>query len=154
MIKQSFTTISISISLMLFACDSNKISSDNEYQNKIIGQWKQVKSFDLIDDTITPNIYDWLDVQDGFILELLNDGNFIYTKNESCTTGVYLFDESLSEIEFNFDCEIDFYGEKITKLTEFFEKNNSQNNTLVLYHKLNPNSSCIKTCNSILERIE
>lgn len=153
MFKIKSQLLLLSLSIFLFSCETDDTPPHFEYSNKIIGEWQQVATFNLKDATTTPATYDWDEVVDGFTLQLFEDGTFIYTKFEECTTGEYSFDPILDNIEFHFDCEIDFYGEPVTNLTESFAKDPSQNNQLFLMHAYRP-ETCEEECNSILERIE
>ena len=92
-------------------------------------------------------------MENGFTLQLNEDKTFVYTKFNDCATGQYNFNSELSTIEFNFDCEIDFYGDLVTSITESFAEDAFQSELLFLMHKINPNG-CVKHCNSILERVE
>lgn len=153
MLKIKSQIIFLFFSTLLVSCGTYDTPPHFDYSNKIMGEWKQVTTFNIQDSTATPPTYDWYDVEDGFTLQLSEDGTFIYTKYESCTTGEYFYDPKLSKIEFNFDCEIDFYGEPITSLTEYFAADPSQNIQLFLMHKYGP-EGCEEECNSILKRIE
>jgi hypothetical protein len=142
------------LSSILFSCETENTNAEkNEYSRKIIGKWKQVKAFNLEDDSETPAIYDWEEINNGFTLELNEDNTFVYTKFENCSTGKYFYNIELSTIEFDFDCEIDFYGNLVTTLTESFAEDLTESNLLFLMHKQNPNG-CEENCNSILERTE
>lgn len=138
--------------IFLFSCETDDKPPHFEYSNKIIGEWQQVTTFNIKDASATPPIYDWYDVEHGFTLQLFGDGTFSYTKYENCTTGAYFFDSNLAEIEFQFNCEIDFYGEPVTNLTESFAEDPSQNDQLFLMHAYGP-LNCEEECNSILKRI-
>lgn len=154
MLKIKNQLLLIFSSVFLFSCSSDdSLPKTFEYSNKIIGEWEQVSTFNILDASATPPTYDWFDVEDGFILKLYEDGTFEYTKYEDCATGEYFFDTSLAKIEFHFDCEIDFYGELVTKLTESFAEDPSQDTQLFLMHAFGP-ENCEKECNSILERID
>jgi hypothetical protein len=142
------------LSSILFSCETENINTGNiEYSRNIIGKWKQVKAFNLEDDSKTPASYNWEEVNNGFTLQLNEDKSFVYTKFENCSTGKYFFNKELSNIEFDFDCEIDFYGNLVTNITESFAEDLTESNLLFLMHKQNPNG-CDENCNSILERIE
>ena len=153
MLKIKSRLLLISLSILLFSCETDDALPETfEYSNKIIGEWQQVKTFNIKDTSTTPATYDWDEVVDGFTLQLFENGTFTYTKYENCTTGAYFFDSNLSKIEFIFDCEIDFYGEPVTSLTESFAKDPSQNIQLFLMHQYGP-EGCEEECNSILKRI-
>lgn len=161
-IKQEFIKIMFKInsqflllflSVFLFSCGTDDGFETFEYSDKIIGEWQQATTFNILDASATPPTYDWFEVEDGFTLKLYQDGTFNYTKFEDCTTGEYFFDTNLGKIEFHFDCEIDFYGEPVTVLTESFAEDPSQNNQLFLMHAYGI-ENCEEQCNSILKRIE
>lgn len=154
MLKIKTQLLILSLSIFLFSCGTDDTLPETfEYSNKVIGEWQQVKTFNIQDTSTTPATYDWDEVADGFTLQLFENGNFIYTKFEECTTGEYVFNSGQAIIEFNFDCEIDFYGEPVTSLTESFAKDPSQNKQLFLKHKYGP-EGCELACFSILKRIE
>lgn len=146
--------VMIILSIILFSCETENTNTKTiEYSSKIIGKWKQIKAFNIEDDTKTPVSYNWEEINKGFTLQLNEDNSFEYTKFENCITGKYFFNNELSSIEFDFDCEIDFYGNLVTKITESFAEEPTENNLLYLMHKQDLNG-CEENCNSILERIE
>ncbi|AWH74662.1 hypothetical protein DCS32_10995 [Dokdonia sp. Dokd-P16] len=142
------------ISFIAFSCETDNVNDgNNSYSKKIIGKWQQVRSFNLEDDSMTPAVYVWEEVDNGFTLQLNDDKSFIYTKFEGCSTGTYFYNDELSSITFDFNCEINFHGNLVRSLTESFAEDLTRNNLLFLMHKQNPNG-CVEDCNSILERIE
>jgi hypothetical protein len=154
MFKIKSQLILVSISIFLFSCGTdNTLHETLSYSNKIIGEWQQIQTSNITDASTNPATYDWSEVVDGFTLQLSEDGTFNYTKFEECSTGKYIFDGNLAQIEFTFDCEIDFFGESVTKITESFAEDISDNNQLFLMHQFG-SEFCETTCNSILKRIE
>lgn len=154
MFKIKSQLLLLALSMILFSCGTDDTLPETfEYSNKIVGEWQQVKTFNIKDASATPPTYDWDEVEDGFTLQLFEDGTFNYTKFEDCTTGEYFFNRDLARIEFHFDCEVDFFGETVTKITESFAKDPSQNQQLFLMHARG-SEICETECNSILKRIE
>ncbi|TXD53221.1 MULTISPECIES: hypothetical protein [unclassified Polaribacter] len=125
----------------------------SSYSKKIIGEWQQVQTFNILDASATPATYDWFEVADGFILQLFENSTFKYTIFKECFTGNYIYNDNLAQIEFNFDCQINFYGKSVTKITASFAEDPSDNNQLFLMHALGP-EICETACNSILKRKE
>ncbi|MBW6492820.1 MAG: hypothetical protein K0B15_16680 [Lentimicrobium sp.] len=154
MIKNSFKILVIfSVSILIIACEKdNNVPEVFEYSEKIIGKWKQIKSFDLVDASVNPTAWDMFDVENGFTLELSKDSTFVYTNYGPCVTGVYSFNANLLKIDFHFDCDIEFWGENINTLTEFFDEDKTQNTRLLLVHA--DASYTEKQAYSILERID
>lgn len=120
--------------MTIISCEEDVIFIENfEYAENIMGKWKQTRSFDLVDDTIIPNAWDWFDVENGFTLEILEDNRFVYNNYANCISGTYSFDVTSLNIEFQFDCEIEFWGENIDILIESFWSDLSQN-YLIMVH--------------------
>jgi len=85
-------------------------------------------------------------VQNGFTIELLENGTFTLTKYE-CTTGSYFFDDKSNNITLDFDCPIDINGETFTSITEelfqiqednyyFSHEFNNQDTKVSLYSRM------------------
>lgn len=153
MLKTTSQLLLLSFSIIFFSCGTDdSLPKSFQYSNKIIGEWQQVTTFNILDASANPPTYDWFDVEDGFTLQLFEDGTFSYTNFENCTTGEYFYDSVAAKIEFHFDCEVEFYGEQVTVLTETFAEDTSQNDQLFLMHAYN-REDCIEECNSILRRV-
>jgi hypothetical protein len=154
MLKSKIQSLLFLSSIFLFSCapDSN-LPVSLDLSKKIIGEWQQVSVFNLVDESSNPQAYDWFAVEDGFLLRLNENGTFDYTKYTDCITGRYVFYPDSKKIEFNFDCEINFNGVSVSKITEFFDGSPPQNDRLLLEHARS-SDLCRESCMSILKRVE
>ena len=134
-LKKLKTSFLFFVVISIFGCEnSDHLPNDTDYSKKIIGKWKQIKSFELINSSKNPQEGDWIPVENGFIVEFKIGNDFIYSKYGTCMEGSYSIDSKLGKIDFAFDCEIEFDGKKIQNLTEEFEINNSKNSQIYLWH--------------------
>ena len=100
---------------MISCTDDVEVFDENK---AIIGKFQAHSSFSIIDPNADqPAPYDHFLLEDGFTLELTDDGNFILTKYE-CTTGSYQYDEFSNLLTLNFDCPIEINGESFTTISE------------------------------------
>jgi hypothetical protein len=134
----------------LFSSCFREFDQPDDFSAKIIGKWKQMKSFDLVDPNVNPSKWDWFDLNEGFTLELKKDNSFEYTRFGTCVTGMYDFDPKIHKIEFLLNCEIEFNGVMTKNFTEYLDDTFSQKFLLKLFHT----SYTDKQASSILQRVE
>jgi hypothetical protein len=109
--------LSLLILLVLASCSSDDYVPFDESQ-AIIGKFQQVASFDEKDPNAQPlPTWDMFPVENGFTIELFENGTFVLTRYE-CTTGSYFFDDELNNLTLDFDCPIDINGETFTSINE------------------------------------
>lgn len=138
--------------MLLFSCgtDDYEPFEPFDFSKEIIGEWQQIERFDLLDDTRTPAAFEWVNVENGFLLNIFEDGTFEYSKFQECTTGEYVYDEITSDIDFYFDCEVDINGEIMTEITENFQKHWEESEYITLNHLT---QNCVQECYSLLIRV-
>lgn len=149
---KSFSIVLL-ITFFVSACGiEDNVPETLDYSKKIIGTWQLDRSFNLVDASMNPPVYDWFEVEDGYKLSLFDNNTFVYTRFEECTSGEYQYDPVLQKIDFSFDCEFEYQGEMITEFTEFVEQDKSQNGILNL-SSTQGNKVCVENCSSIMKRI-
>jgi len=153
MIKIRIHILVLCLSSLFISCGTDDYAPDEkfDFSTKIIGKWEQVSMFNLKDSTIVPNAYEWVDVENGFTLEFFDEERFEYAKFQDCFAGTYFLELDSDNIEFYFDCEINFNGEITSNLKEDFYSNDYNNEFLNINHYLG--AGCVEECSSLLTRL-
>ena len=152
MIKSKSFFLLVSVSLLFLCCstDGGVLEEPFDFSKEILGEWQQVERFDLQDNGQTPPAFEWVKVENGFLLNIFDDGTFEYFKFQDCTTGEYVYDEISSNIDFYFECEVDFNGEIVSEIRENFLKHWQESEYLTLNHLT---QDCVQECSSLLVRV-
>ena len=105
-------------------------------ENKaLIGEFQAKQTFSEDDPNALPvPSYKWIDIEDGYTIELMKDGKFMLTKY-TCTTGNYVYDDSLDLLTLNFDCPVEINGENFTTISENLSVNSE--NGFHFWHEFN-----------------
>lgn len=144
----------VCIAIFLFSCVSDdSLPPTHNYTEKIIGEWQQVETFNLVDSSVSPAVYDWFEVESGVSLILNADGTFHYSKYEGSSSGEYTFNSETAEIEFKFDNAVEALGEITSIVKERFAEDKSQDNMLFLIHARD-GELCTTECSSIFKRVQ
>jgi hypothetical protein len=116
----------------------------------ILGKFIQIQDFNQVNPNPQfPEVLDWVNVDNGFTLELIREGQFIWSKYP-CQTGSYACNRFDNEITFVFDCAVVINGDSFTRITEELEVNS---NLGFMFIQSCNNEDCTAGCWSSMKRI-
>ena len=153
-IKKWFLLICLGIPLLFSSCISSDDSDElDQISNKIIGSWIQIEEYNIENANVSPPVYKWVEVEDGFELSFFQNGDFIYTKYSTCFTGTYEVEQGSNRIRFDFDCEVFTGGGSFSSLVGNVLLNTSDFNELSLSPPLFSNNLCQTGCINKFQRV-
>ena len=95
---KKYISISLLLTIVLFACNDNEIVEVDE--STIIGEWKLTEtSFSIGGPEQITN-----DIENGVVFVFSEDNNFTSTRFEECSTGEYAFNIEENELILNYNC--------------------------------------------------